>query len=196
MKRSVIVLISAVLLSGFATLASADMKVGFVNIPRLASESPQAKAANDALTAEFAPRQKTIQARQQTLKAQEDKLSKDEATMTEMQRSAAEKDLRDGYRDLQMQVSAFQDDLKARQQEEQDKIQRVVLEEVADFAKSQGYDLIVSDGVLYANSNLDVTGAILQAMQNRKAAAVPPAPGAGAAPAGASPGKPASAAKP
>ena len=196
MKRSVIVLISAVLLSGFATLASADMKVGFVNIPRLASESPQAKQANDALTAEFAPRQKTIQARQQTLKAQEDKLNKDEATMTEVQRSAAEKDLRDGYRDLQMQVSAFQDDLKARQQEEQDNIQRVVLDEVANFAKSQGYDLIVSDGVLYANSNMDVTSAILQAMQNRKAAAAPPAPGATAAPAGASPGKPASTAKP
>ncbi len=178
MKRSATILISAVLLSGFATLASADIKIGVVNINRLASESPQAKAANDALSAEFAPRLKTIQSRQQTLKAQEDKLNKDAATMSEVQRSAAEKNLRDGYRDLQMQQSAFQDDLNARKQDEQEKIQRVLLEEVSAFAKAQDYDLILADGVLYAKGALDVTNSVLEGMKNHKAV-----PGAAAAPA-------------
>jgi outer membrane protein len=179
-KRSATILISAVLLSGFATLASADIKIGVVNVARLASESPQAKAANDALSAEFAPRLKSIQSRQLTLKAQEDKLNKDAATMTEVQRSAAEKDLRDGVRDLQMQQSAFQDDLNARKQDEQDKIQRVMLEEVNAFARAQGYDLILADGVLYANGALDVTNSVLQGMQNHKAAASGGAPGGAA----------------
>jgi outer membrane protein len=183
-KRSVTVLITAVLLTGVASLASAELKIGVVSIPRLSSESQQAKTANDALTAEFAPRLKTIQTRQQTLKSQEDKLNKDAATMTDVQRSAAEKDLRDGYRDLQMQQSAFQDDLNARKQDELEKIQRVVLEEVAAFAKAQGYDLILSDGVLYATGALDVTNSILQGMQSHKAVAAPAtAPGAAPAPA-------------
>ena len=182
MKRSVTILISAVLLSGVATLASADMKIGVVNINRLASESPQAKAANDSLTAEFAPRMKSIQARQQTLKAQEDKLNKDAVTMTEVQRSAAEKNLRDGYRDLQMQQSAFQDDLNARKQDEQEKIQRVLYDEVSAFAKAQGYDLILADGVLYAKGTLDVTNSVLEGMKNHKAAPAA-APGSATPPA-------------
>ena len=175
MKRTCIALFSAALLSGFATLAAADIKIGVVSIARLAQDSPQAKAANDALTAEFGPRQKTILTRQQTLKAREDQLNKDEATMTEVQRAAAEKELRDGYRDLQMQQSAFQDDLNARKQDEQEKIQRVLMDEVSSFAKAQGYDLILADGVLYATGALDVTSSILQGLQNRKPAAAPAA---------------------
>ena len=170
MKRSVTILISAVLLSGFATLASADIKIGVVNVNRLASESPQAKQANDALTAEFAPRMKAIQARDQALKAQEAKLTKDAATMTDVQRAAAEKTLRDGARDLQMQQSAFQDDLNARKQDENDKLQRAVLDEVSAFAKAQGYDLILAEGVLYAKGALDVTNSVLDGMRNHKAA--------------------------
>lgn len=44
----------------------------------------------------------------------------------------------------------------------------MLLEEVQNFAKSNGYDMILADGVLYANPSLDVTGPVLQALQNRK----------------------------
>ena len=53
------------------------------------------------MRAEFAPRQRTLQQQEASLKAKEEKLQKDGATMTEDQRARAEKDLRDGARDLQ-----------------------------------------------------------------------------------------------
>lgn len=191
MKRSVIVLLSAALLSTVASLASAEAKIGVVSISRLASESSLAKAANATLQAEFAPRQKEIETQGQALKAREDKYNKDSATMTDVQRAAVEKDLRDGYRDLQLKQSAFQDDLNSRKQEEQDKIQQALLEEIQGFARAQGYDLILADGVMYASAAYDVTGPILQSLQNRKPAAAAPA-GAPAA----TPRPPASIAKP
>lgn len=178
MKRSVIVLLSAATLAGFASLASAaEPKIGVVSIQRLAAEAPQAKAANDAIRNEFAPKEREIQTQAASLKAREDKLQKDGATMTEVQRSGEEKALRDGYRELQLKQSAVQDDFNARRNEEQSKLNRVLLEEVQNFARTQGYDLILADGVLYATNALDVTGPVLQALQNRKGgAAAAPAP--------------------
>jgi len=180
-KRTVIALLSATLLAGIAPLASAEMKIGVVSIPRLAQESPQAKEANEKLQSEFTTRYKEIQTQEQALQARQDKLSKDAPTMSEIQRSAAEKELRDGARDLQTKKSAFEDDLNARKQDEQAKISRVLDEEVAAFAKAQGYDLILADGVLYAAGALDVTNAILRAMQDHSGA--PAASAAGKPPA-------------
>jgi len=37
-----------------------------------------------------------------------------------------------------------------------------VLEAIASFGKQHDYDLIVSDGVLYANNRIDVTERILE----------------------------------
>jgi outer membrane protein len=176
-KRSVIVLLSMAATAAIAPLAgAAEAKIGVVSIQRLANESPQAKAANDAIRAEFAPKEREIQTQGATLKAREDRLTKDGATMTEVQRAAAEKELRDGYRELQLKQTTVQDDFNARRNEEQSKLNRVLLEEVQNFAKAQNYDLILADGVLYATNALDVTGPVLQALQSRR-------PGTAAAPA-------------
>ncbi len=190
MKRSVIVLLSAILTTGFASLASAEVKIGVVNIQRLATESPQAKEATEKLRAEFTPREAEIKTLAQSLQAREAKLNKDAATMTEVQRTAAEKELRDGARDFQLKRSAYSDDLNARQQAENEKMQTLLGDEVKAFAKAQGYDLILIDAA-YATAALDVTNSILQALQARKSA---PAAAAPAAPAANKP--PASIAKP
>jgi len=184
-KRSVIVLLSATMLSGIVPLASAETKIGVVNIARLAQESPQAKEANEKLSIEFTARAKEIQTQEQALQARQDRLTKDSLAMTEIQKSAAEKELRDGVRDLQARKSAFEDDLNARKQDEQAKISRALDLEVSTFAKAQGYDLILADGVVFATGALDVTSAVLQSMLSHKAApaSAPAAPAAGAAPA-------------
>ena len=56
MNRSVIVMLSVAALTGFASVASAQAKIGVVSTNRLMTDAPQAKAANDAIRAEFAPR--------------------------------------------------------------------------------------------------------------------------------------------
>jgi outer membrane protein len=154
---------------------AAEMKVGVVNTARLMSEAPQAKTAIDAIRNEFASRERDIQNTGAALKAREDKLQKDAATMSEVQRSAAEKELRDGYRELQRKQAEVQDDFNARRNEEMSRLNRTLLDEVQVFAKAQGFDLILADGVIYATSAMDVTGPILAALQARKGAAAPAA---------------------
>lgn len=181
MNRTAIVFLYAALLAGSASAVSAELKIGVVNIQRLAAESPQAKAANDAIQSEFTARWQDLQKQEAALQARQEKLTKDSATMTEIQKSAADKELRDGVRDLQAKRSAFEDDLNARKQDENAKISRVLDEEVVTFAKAQNFDLILADGVLYASGALDVTDALMQSMQSRRSGAATPAPAAGAA---------------
>jgi outer membrane protein len=190
-KRSVIVLLSAAALTGFASLASAQAKIGVVITARLMQEAPQARAADNAIRAEFAPREKEVNTLQQQLKSREEKLQKDAATMSELQRSAAEKELRDGYRELKLKQDAAEEDFTTRRTEEMSKLQRVLLEEVQVFAKAQSYDLIIAaDSVLYAAATYDVTNPVLEALKRKAGpAAAAPAPAA-PRPAPATPAKP------
>jgi len=162
-----VVLAGVVALSTAAAPVWADLKIGVVNYAKLMQESPQAKAAQDALRAEFAGKQKELQTQQQALKSKEDSLQRDQATMSGEQRSAAERELRDGNRELSLKVNQYQDDFNARQNEELSKLQKTLVEEVQNYAQSQKFDLVLADGVIFAAPVLDITPQVLSALQAR-----------------------------
>jgi outer membrane protein len=159
--------------------AWAELKIGVVDYGKLMEASPQAKVVVEAIRTEFTPRQKELQNQQTTLKTKEDKLQKDGATMTEDQRTRAEKELRDSYRELSRKQQEVQDDFNARRNEEMSRLQRTLIEEVRVYAKAQNFDLVIADGVIYSTPTLDITPAILTALQSHApspAAARPAAP--------------------
>ena len=158
-----------------AAPAFAEVKIGVVDYGRLVEESPQAKVALEAIRTEFTPKQRDMQQQEVSLKAKEDKLEKDGATMSPDQRTRAEKDLRDGARDLQRRRAEIQDDFNARRNEEMSRLQKALIEEVRVYAKAQNFDLVIADGVIYSVAALDITPAILASLQSRA-----PKPAAGA----------------
>jgi outer membrane protein len=161
-----------------ATPVCAEVKIAVVDYGRLIEESPQAKVALDAIRTEFTPKQRELQQQQQLLKTKQEKLEKDAATMSEDQRTRADKELRDGARDLQRKQSEIQDDFNARRNEEMSRLQRTLLEEVRTYAKAQNFDLVLAEGVIYSVPTLDITQAILSSLNSRapKPAAATPAP--------------------
>jgi outer membrane protein len=156
--------------------AWAETKIAVVDFGRLVEESPQAKTAMDAIRTEFTPKQRELETLATNLKAKDDKLTKDRPTMSVDQVNRAEKELRDGNRDLQQKRAEIQDDFTARRNEEMSRLQRSLIEEVRAYAKAQNFDLVVADGVIYATAALDITPAILSAMQAKA-----PKPAAGSA---------------
>jgi outer membrane protein len=175
-------------IAGAAVLAAlparaAELKIGVVDPQRLLEESPQGKAASESMRAEFAPRQRTLQAQEQALKAKQEKLQKDSATMTEDQRVRAEKELRDAARDLERARGEFNDDATSRRNEEMSRLQRALGEEVRTYAKAQNFDLILTgETVVYAAPTYDITPAILSALAARSPASPPAAAPAPAKP--------------
>jgi outer membrane protein len=185
------VVICAVLAAGVAAAgpAWADLKIGVVQYARLMQESPQAKAAQEALRGEFAGKQKELQGQQAALKAKEESLQKDGATMTIEQRTKVEKDLRDGNRELQQKVQEYQDDFNARQNEELSKLQKALVEEVQTYAQGEKFDLVLADGVIFAGPALDITPQVLAALQAHGVRPSGASSGAGTAPKAATPPK-------
>lgn len=175
-----------------AVLASApvwaELKIGYVSYNRLLGESPQARAVQEAMQAEFMPRQRELQSLQQSLKTRDEKLQKDGATMTDDQRAREEKELRDGSRELAKKQSELQDDATARRNEELTRLQRTLNDAVGAYAKAQGYDLVVADtAVAYASPVVDITPAVLEtlktlAVKPSAAGGAPRAPAPAAAP--------------
>ncbi len=161
----------------FALPASAEIKVGVIDYARLLDESPQAKAVSAALRDEFGPRYQQLVSQETQLKAKGEKLQKDLATMTPDARAKAEKELRDGARELERKKQEWQDDSNAKRNEEMTKLQRSLIVEVRDYAKAQNFDVVIAEGVIYATPTLDITAAVLQSLlaRNPKPAAAAPA---------------------
>ena len=144
--------------------AAQETKIGVVSLQAIVERAPQTKAVMDALREEFAPREREILAKQKEIEDLQAKVQKDLAVMGETERRNAEKNLRDLGRDFQRLQTEYQEDSNVRQNEEFGVLQRSVLKEVQDYAKAQGYDLIVGDGVLYVSSTVNITEEVLNAI--------------------------------
>ncbi|NCF73240.1 MAG: OmpH family outer membrane protein [Gammaproteobacteria bacterium] len=161
-EKLVKAVIGASLVFAFAMPAVAqELKVGVVSLQAVVERAPQTKALMDTLREEFAPRERAIVAKQKEIEELQTKVQKDLAVMGETERRNAEKNLRDLGREFERMRTEFQEDSNLRQNEEFGVLQRSILKEVQDFAQSEGYDLIVGDGVLYANSTVNITEAVL-----------------------------------
>ncbi|MBP6514284.1 MAG: OmpH family outer membrane protein [Steroidobacteraceae bacterium] len=171
LRHALATLVAASALAAAPTALAAELKIGFVNYQKLVQESPQARVANSALETEFAPRQREIVAQQKALKDKEEKLQRDSAVMSEAERAKAERELRDGERDVARRINEFQEDVNVRRNEEFGKVNRALLGEVQVYAKANGYDLILSEGVVFASEGIDVTAQVLAALKAKGPAA-------------------------
>jgi outer membrane protein len=163
--KSVLWSSAALLLAATAPAWSAEVKIGYVNYQELFQQSPQVKTIQATLQSEFGPRQRDLLSQQQTLKTREENLQKNGVTMSDEQRSHEEKSLRDNEREFQLKQTAFQEDANARRNEELSRLQKTFNEEVRSYAKAQGYDLVLADGVAFATTAVDITPAILSQLE-------------------------------
>ncbi len=146
-------------------LASAEFRVGFVNTVKLMEKAPQARAAISKMEAEFAPREKEIVALQREVKKIEEKLAKDSAVLSEEKRRKIERELITKRRELKRAQDEFREDLNIRRNEELTKLQKQLYDAIVNFAKEEKYDLIVSEGVVYASKRVDVTDKLLERLK-------------------------------
>lgn len=151
----------------FAGTAHAQsLKIGVVNVVRLLEEAPQSQQVNQALQDEFAPRQRDLVAREQELRKKQETFNRDAQVMGEDERLRLEREIRDGQRDLQRAQNEFLEDANIRRNEEVGKLQRTLLQQVQQYARTESYDLIVADA-LYFSDGIDITSQVLDALRRQ-----------------------------
>lgn len=146
----------------FQSVSAEDYKLGAVNALKVLEQSPQAETARQAIEREFAPRDKELVAKQKQLKALEDKFAKDGAIMSESERSKLERDIINQKRDLKREQDEFREDFNFRRNEEFAKIQKDILNAIQKVAKENNYDVVLSDGVIYASPKVDISDLVIE----------------------------------
>ena len=143
-------------------VAAADIKVGFVDVSRVLDQSPQAEEARERIQAEFAPIDQELLRLQRDVRALEEQLVRDGAVMAGEERMRLEREVLSRKRDLRRSQEEFREDLNLRRNQELQKLQRQVVLAIRAMAKSESYDLVLSDGVLFASERVDITGTVLE----------------------------------
>lgn len=160
--KSLMVAAGVALALATGTAAAQDLKIAVVNIARLVAESPQAAAARASMEAQFTGRRAEIQAKQEALRANVERLQRDGAVMSEQAREELAETIRDQQRRLQLLQSEYNDDVTQAEQDLLEGLREDIRTVILAFADSEGYDLILGNGVLYANETVDVTEEVLE----------------------------------
>ncbi len=145
-----------------ANVCYAELKIGFVNIPAVLEKAPQAEKAKKRLEQKFSSRDKQLVAQQKEIQTMEEKMTKDAAIMSDSEKSNLEKDLNNKRRDAKRSQQEFSEDFNASRNEELGKLQRHIIEAIREIAKAQNFDLLLTEGVIYANDKIDVTAQVQQ----------------------------------
>jgi outer membrane protein len=139
---------------------AADLKIGFVNVARLLEKAPQAERAKKELEREFSPRDKKLVAEQKSIKAMEERLAKDASIMSQSERDKLDRDLLNRKREAKRAQDEFREDFNLRRNEELTQLQKEIFEAIQSLAKEESFDLLLTDGVVYASEGIDVTSKV------------------------------------
>ena len=143
----------------------AETKIGFVNAAQVLEQAPQADKARQALEKEFAPRDKAIVDMQKELKDMEEQLSRDAAVMSESKQRKMERDILSQKREIKRKKEEFREDLNIRRNEAFEKLRKRVFEVIVTIAEEKKFDLIVSDGVVFASKRIDITKEVVDKLK-------------------------------
>jgi outer membrane protein len=144
--------------------ASAEQKIGYVDLQRALNEVEEGKGAKALLKRDFDEKQKQIDAR----KAEFDKLQADfekQATvMSEQARKDKGQDLDRRARELQALFVGLQKDLSDREREATRGIFDRMSQIVGEIAEADGFTIVLEKnaGLVYAPASLDVTNELIR----------------------------------
>jgi outer membrane protein len=146
-----------------AASAQENIKIGVVNLDRIARESNAAKAGNAKIEAEFSKRSKDLQDAAARLKAAADKFDKDAPVLSDTDRQRRQRELADMDKDLQRRQREANEDFNQRRKEENDAITDRANKALRQLADQEKYDLVLTDAVI-VSPRMDITDKLLKVM--------------------------------
>jgi outer membrane protein len=148
------------LLMVFAAQAHAQqLRVGYVDMKQVLDNAPQVLAGREKLDLEFRPRNETIEFQERQVQEMDDRLQMGD--LSEDARIRLDRELREMRRNVARQKEDLRVELSFRRTEEVQKLEDQINEAVQKIARDNGYDLILSSPVIYADPSLDITQMIL-----------------------------------
>jgi outer membrane protein len=146
-----------------APATAQQLRVGYVDMKQVLDNAPQVLAGREKLDLEFRPRNETIEFQERQVQSMDDRLQRGD--LTEDARVRMDRELREMRRNVNRQREDLRDELSFRRTEEVQKLEDQINLAVQEIARNNGYDLILSSPVIYADPALDITQLILDQLR-------------------------------
>ena len=143
-----------------ANVSYADLKFGVINMSAVLEQAPQMEKVKKRFDQKFGSRGKQLESQQKELQRMDEKMARDASVMSDTEKRNLAKDFQNKMRDFKKAQQEFNEDINANRNEELGKLQRRIVEAVRAIAKDEEYDLLLTDGVIYAKDQIDITAQV------------------------------------
>ena len=165
--RALVLAFALALTASASAQAPPGARVGYVDMKRLLDNAPQVVAGRQKLEHEFAPRDTALKADETRLQELRDRQQREGATMAAGDADALKREIDALDRSIKRNRDTMRNELKSRSDQELDKSWREINDAVVEFAREQGFDLIVPSPVVYASSRVDITDQVLERLKKQ-----------------------------
>ncbi|EIJ36472.1 OmpH family outer membrane protein [Thiothrix nivea] len=163
------------------------VRIAIVNVATLLAESPQSKAANAKLKADYLPREEKLGIEQKAIAQLEEELATQIEVLPEEERVQRERELREHQRNYSRAMEDFREEVRVARDQAIDSLQTEIIQAIGEVRERDQIDIVLRESnYIVASDRIDITAKVmryLEAKFQQKAPAttrVPmPAPDAG-----------------
>jgi outer membrane protein len=155
-------LLIVVLFSGWSQAGLFDnqsVKIGYINIDLLVTNSPQFIQANQKIIKTFQPQENNLALLAEQIQALADKFNKISKTLDQYERKSEINKIAKLERQLKQRTATLKKQLERR------RLQELINQIIEDLAKKEKYDLILYQEVAYASKKVNITPIISQKLR-------------------------------
>ena len=153
------------LLFSTSALAAGSLKIGYVSVDKILAEAPQVEAVNKTMLDRFGGRKTELEEMQKEIKDMQENYKRNELVMTEDKLNEFKDKIIAKIQEFKQKEALLQQEVNTMRNQELAVLQQSVRSIIQDIGKAGKYDLILSEGVAFANENLDVTDQVLDRMK-------------------------------
>jgi outer membrane protein len=171
-------LAASMVVAGFTALAAPlhaqGLKIAYLDSRRVLAEAPGADAARSAIQQEQQRLQTRVQAMSDSLDAMNADYQKQSVLLSPDEKKKREDALRARYQQMQQRVQFLQEESNNKQQDLMEPVLKKVEGIIETMRKEGGYAIIfdmASQGMVSADSTLDLTGKVLERLKAQSSAA-------------------------
>ncbi len=146
-----------------ANVSAQQLRIAYVDMKQVLDNAPQVIAGRTTLDKEFRPRNDAIEMDEFRAGTLEARLL--QADLSPDNKTALEREIRELHRNIRRRQEDLRDELSFRRTEEVQRLEEEINVAVQEIALRNGYDLIISSPVVYANPDLDITDLILEQLE-------------------------------
>jgi len=148
---------------------NAVTRVGYVDMKRLIDSSPQVRRARARLQREFDAANALLRSDETRLQGLEQRLTAAESAGEDATAQTLRREIDPLKRSVDRTRERLRAELESRSEQEIDRAWPLINDSIAEYARAQGFDLVISSGALYVSGRVDITDRVLELLEREAA---------------------------